>query len=209
MTPQEQAKRTNLMKLEAMSLFSSIRAFSGTSRWWYFAEMQKLGRTIRLEQSISPYRASLHWDYIFCGIECQIYLEREAHVGNVGDDLWCLSFSGIEGKVHSLTIQEHLKALSSEGFYIPNGNENLERQMNFSLGLYGDCMMHVDVHFPLHQPPLACALQILDLIDRENQASTPSLDALLQELDTKKTANPDTDDSDSIDLIMGDWQTWK
>lgn len=203
------AKQSSLMKMEAMALFTAIKAQAKTQRWWYYAEMQRLGKPTVFEQSISSYRASLMWSYVFLGIDCQIFLEREAHVGNVGEDMWTLSFSGIEGKIKALTLQEHLRTLQQEGFYIPNGNENLERQMNFSLGLYGACLMHVDVKFPVNRPPLACALQVLDLLDQENQKGTPSLEQVLKEIDQQKTADLSNDEDDDPEIMMGDWQTWK
>lgn len=203
------AKQSALMKMEAMSLFASLKAHARSQRWWYFREMRSLGRTVNLDQSISPYRASLHCDYVFAGIDCQLYVEREAHVGKPGEDMWTISFSGIEGKVNALTIQEHLKPLQADGFYIPNGNENLERQMNFSLGLYGACLMHVDVKFPPNQPALPSALKVLDLIDNENEKSTPSLQEVLLEVDRRRAELLAADSDDDPDVMMGDWQTWK
>lgn len=203
------AKASSLMKLEAMALFASVKAQAATDRWGYFASMRQLGRPVRIEQSLSSYRASLHWDYLFRGIDCQLYLEREAQAGRPGEDVWMLSVSGIEGKVHALTIHDHLKPLQAEGYYIPNGNENLERQMNFSLGLYGACLMHVDVHFPAQQPPLPCVLRVLDLLEAHNDTSATSLKAALAELDLRRLAQSQADDDDNPDIIMGDWQTWK
>ena len=197
------------MKMEATALFAAIKAQAKSSRWWYFAEMQRLGRAVVFEQSISSYRASLHWDYLFDDIDMQIYLEREAHIGKIGENRWTLSCSGIEGKIKALKLQEHLKLLQQEGFYIPNGNENLERQMNFSLGLYGACLMHVDIVFPVHQPPLPCVFKVLDLLDQENKKSTPSLEEALNELSARQAAAQATDSDDDQDIMMGDWQTWK
>lgn len=205
----EQAKQSSLMKLEAMALFAAAKAQLSSNRWWYFAEMRRVGRPVRIDQSISPYRASLFWDYLFLGIDCQVYLEREAHASRPGEDLWKLSFSGIEGKVHALTLQDHLKPLQQEGFYIPNGNENLERQMNFSLGLYGACLMHVDIHFPSSRPPLPCFLRILDLLEQYNQESTISIEQMLQALDEKRASLLAQDEDEDPDIMMGDWQTWK
>lgn len=205
----DQAKQSSLMKLEAMALFAGAKAHLTSNRWWYFAEMRRVGRPVRIDQSISPYRASLFWDYLFLDIDCQVYLEREAHVGRPGEDLWKLSFSGIEGKVHALTLQDHLKPLQQEGFYIPNGNENLERQMNFSLGLYGACLMHVDVHFPTNKPPLPCFLQVLDLLEKDNQESPLSIEQMIQTLDEKRASLLARDEDEDPDIMMGDWQTWK
>lgn len=197
------------MKMEAMALFAALKAQAKISRWWYFNEFQRLGRSLRFEQSISAYRASLMWDYVFCGIDCQVYLEREAHVGRIGDDMWTLSFSGIEGKVKALKLQDELKLLQNDGFYIPNGNENLERQMNFSLGLYGACLMHVDVRFPVDRPPLPCALQVLDLVDAQNKKGTPSLEEVLIQIDQQRALNQSQSEDEDPDIMMGDWQTWK
>lgn len=202
------SKRSAIMKMEAMTLFANIRSQAATKRWWYFREMNAMGRTVRLDQNISSYRASLHWDYIFRGIECQVFLEREAHVGQPGENLWTLSFSSIEGKVNALTLHDYLKPLQDEGYYIPNGNENLERQMNFSLGLYGACLMHVDVKFPIDQPPVACALHVLDHIEKANESAGEQLPNIISKLENEK-ANLSNEEDENPDIIMGDWQTWK
>lgn len=197
------------MKLEATALFTQVRALSHSPRWWYFASMRQLSRPVAFEQSLSAYRASLHCDYVFCGIDCQLYLEREAHVGQPGDDMWMLSVSGIEGKVKANFIHEQLRDLQLEGYYIPNGNENLERQMNFSLGLYGACLMHVDVKFPTDRPPLPCALRVLDLLDTLNHSGTADLGETLRQLDEQRAAALAESADDDPDIMMGDWQTWK
>lgn len=202
-------KQTNLMKLEAMALFASVRAQAATNRWWYFEQRRALLKPVRIDQSISPFRASLFFDYIFCGIECQVFIEREAHVGKLGENMWSISISGIEGKVNALTLHNHLKSLQSEGYYIPNGNENLERQMNFSLGLYGACLMHVDVKFPTNQPPISCALHVLDTLEAANAAYPVPLAETLAAIEMQHKAQQEADDDDNPDIIMGDWQTWK
>lgn len=209
MQDKDQAKRTAIMKMEAMTLFATLRAQTSTERWWYFREMRAINRPVRLDQSISPYRASLYWDYIFRGIECQVFLEREAHVGAIGEDMWTMSFSGIEGKVNALTLQDCLKPLQNEGYYIPNGNENLERQMNFSLGLYGACLMHVDVKFPVSQPAVICAQHVLDIIEKANEEGSAPLRETIARIDAERALNNTTDDSENDDIMMGDWQTWK
>ena len=209
MQDKDQAKRTAIMKMEAMTLFSTLRAQTSTDRWWYFREMRAINRNVRLDQSISPYRASLHWDYIFRGIECQVFLEREAHVGEIGEDLWTMSFSSIEGKVNALTLQECLKPLQNEGYYIPNGNENLERQMNFSLGLYGACLMHVDVKFPINQPAVMCAQHVLDVIEKANEDYEQSLTDIIKRIDKERASNSSSEEEENDDIMMGDWQTWK
>lgn len=208
MDQKEQAKKSNLMKLEAMALFTSFRAQASSNRWWYFSEMKRIGHPIKLEQNISQFRACLYWDYIFAGIDCQVYLESDARSSLSGVNCWQLSFSGIEGKDHALIIEEHLKSFRSKGYYIPNGNENLERQMNFSLGLYGSCLMHVDIHFPSDQKPLPCLLEILDWLETINQRETPDLSQALKTIETKRVSLL-TNEEEDPDIIMGDWQTWK
>ncbi len=202
-------KRSAIMKMEAMTLFANLRAQANTDRWWYFREMRAIAHPVRLDQSISAYRASIHWDYIFRGIECQIFIEREAHVGKIGEDLWSMSFSGIEGKNKALIIHDFIKPLQEEGYYIPNGNENLERQMNFSLGLYGACLMHVDIKFPIDQPPVTCALHILDVIEKANESYNIPLAEILETIAEEKNKSQSSDDDEDSDIIMGDWQTWK
>lgn len=203
------SKQTNLMKLEAMALFASVRAQANTDRWWYFSQRRALQKPVRIDQSISAFRASLFFDYIFCGIECQVFLEREAHVGKFGENMWSISISGIEGKVNALTLHDHLKPLQNEGYYIPNGNENLERQMNFSLGLYGACLMHVDVKFPTHKQPIECALHVLDTLESANAQLSAPLEETLAAIELKHSLQQLSDEDDNPDIIMGDWQTWK
>lgn len=209
MDQKELAKRSSLMKLEAMALFAAVRAQAATSRWWYFSEMRRVGRPVRLDQSLSLYRASLYWNYLFLGIDCQVYLEREAHIGQIGEDRWILSFSGIEGKAHAQLLQERLKPLQQMGFYIPNGNENLDRQMNFSLGLYGACLMRVDVHFPLDRPPLPSFLQVMDLLENDNRNNSSTIEEILTRIDEQRASALAQDEDEDPDIIMGDWQTWK
>lgn len=203
------SKQTNLMKLEAMALFASVRAQANTDRWWYFSQRRALQKPVRIDQSISAFRASLFFDYIFCGIECQVFLEREAHVGKFGENMWSISISGIEGKVNALTLHDHLKPLQNEGYYIPNGNENLERQMNFSLGLYGACLMHVDVKFPTHKQPIECALHVLDTLESANAQLSAPLEETLAAIELKHSLQQLSDEDDNPDIMMGDWQTWK
>lgn len=205
----EQAKRTALMKLEASALFANVKAQASGSRWWYFEQMRILGHEVRIEQRISAYRASLSFDYQFCGIECMIFLEKESTIGRLGENTWMVSISGIEGKVKALTIADALKPLQAEGYYLPNGNENLERQMNFSLGLYGACMMHVDIHFPSDKAPLPCFVRFMDLMDAINRERTDSLEQNIKEAEMRQQESVDDSDPFEDDVMMGDWQTWK
>lgn len=197
------AVRSKLMKFEATALFAGVRAEIESDRWFYFREARRQEFSYSLGQNISPYRASLNFTYVFQNISSVVYLEREAHVGNIGEDLWTLSFASIEGKTQALVIANALAELNEKGYYIPNGNENLERQMNFSLGLYGSCLMHVDVKFPTDRPPLDCFCEVMDCIDQKNSQQNLDLKYVQEEINA-----PSADDEDDI-LIMGDWQTWK
>lgn len=197
----ETQKRSALLKLEATILFTQIRNQLETSRWFFFEEARRQGFSVQITQSISPYRASLHFRYVHGGNLYDAYLEREAHVGEIGDDLWTLSFPGIEGKTQALLLRERLSALHTQGFDIPNGEEYLDRQMNFSLGLYASCLMRVDIKFPLKRPPFPSFCQILDHLEQFETRTPLNLHALER--------NSQTDDDESPDILFGDWQTWK
>ncbi len=197
----EMRKRANLLKLEANILFTQIKNQLETSRWFFFGEARRQGFSIQLSQSISPYRASLHFRFVHCGVLFDAYLEREAHVGAIGDDLWTLSFPGIEGKSQALLLREHLASLREQGFDIPNGEEYLDRQMNFSLGLYAACLMRVDVRFPIRQPAYPSFCQILDHLETAETRIACNYHQLEQ--------LSQSDDDDAPDILFGDWQTWK
>lgn len=190
------------MKFEATALFAGVRAEIDSDRWNFFSEARKQGFAYNVGQSVSPYRASINFTYVFQNITTVVYLEREAHVGNVGEDLWTLSFASIEGKTQASVIADNLVGLKEKGYYIPNGNENLERQMNFSLGLYGACIMHVDVKFPIDRPPLQCFCEVMDYIEAQN--NNVDFKAVQEEINNANSS----DDEDDL-VIMGDWQTWK
>lgn len=201
MTDKELAKRSNMLKMEATILFTQIRNQQESSRWFFFEEARRQGFSTQLSQSISPYRASLHFRYVHAGILLDAYLEREAHVGEMGEDMWLLSFPGIEGKTQAHQLREHLSNLKNEGFDIPNGEEYLDRQMNFSLGLYASCLMRVDIKFPIHRPPFPCFCQVLDLLERYETQEECDYHALER--------SSQTDDEETPDILFGDWQTWK
>lgn len=202
MDDKEFAKRSNLLKLEATILFTQIKNQLDTSRWFFFDEARRQNFSLLYSQSISPYRASLHFRYVHCGILYDAYLEREAHVGAIGESHWILSFPGIEGKTQASMLRDHLAPLRQEGFDIPNGEEYLDRQMNFSLGLYASCLMRVDVRFPQHEPAFAAFCHVMDLLEEHSQQNSTPLYASL-------IATPQDEEEDSPELIMGDWQTWK
>lgn len=208
MDAKEMARRSNLLKFEATMLFTQIKAQIASERWHFFRLARREHYAVRIEQQMSPYRASLQFTYVFAGISITAFLEREAHVGNVGDDLWILSLSGIEGKAQAAELVRHLQPLRASGFGIPNGDDNLERQMNFSLGLYGECLMHVDVHFPLSRPPFECCCQVIDHLEQLNASLMPSLHDVIEAERKAEEAESDDDLTDEY-IIYGDWQTWK
>lgn len=201
MDAKESAKRSNLLKFEATMLFTQIRNQLESSRWFFFDEARRQGFSTQVSQSISPYRASLHFRYVHGRCLYDAYLEREAHVGQIGDDLWTLSFPGIEGKTSAKTLREHLAPLRDEGFDIPNGEEYLDRQMNFSLGLFAACLMRVDVKFPIGQKPFPAFCRVMDELERYESHGQCDF----RTLETQSEQDDDT----APDMMLGDWQTWK
>ncbi len=184
-------------------LFTQIKNQLESSRWFFFVEARRQAFSLQLSQSISPYRASLHFRYVHDSHLYDAYLEREAHVGHIGEDLWTLSFPGIEGKTAASLLRERLAPLRQEGFDIPNGEEYLDRQMNFSLGLYAACLMRVDVKFPIFAPAFSSFCRIFDHLEAL-QPDRLDLKAIEQQI------NQAADDADDgMDMMLGDWQTWK
>lgn len=193
---------SNLLKLESTALFTCFKAQIQSDRWAFFRHARECGYPINVIQTISPYRASLHFAYVFestMTLVSDVYLERE-----VEHEVWHLSFTGLQGKAESILLNDTLKPLADQGYYIPNGNENLERQMNFSLGLYGDCLMHVDIHFPNGKSPIACVDEVFDHLEKYTNQSM-DLIAIQQ---SQTDLNEDDETGDGL-VIMGDWQTWK
>lgn len=201
MTEKESAKRSNLLKFEATMLFTQIKNQLETSRWFFFVEARRQAFSIALSQSISPYRATLRFRWVHCGILYDAYLEREAHIGQPGEDLWTLSFPSIEGKTQAALLRDHLLPLRDEGYDIPNGEEYLNRQMNFSLGLYASCLMTVEVRFPIHQPAFPAFCRIMDHLETYDDHSIIPYNQL--------ETSPQESESDAPDMLLGDWQTWK
>jgi len=197
------AIRSNLMKFEATALFAGVRSEIESDRWFFFREARRNEFSLNVGQSISPYRASINFTYVYRSISTVVYLEREAHVGKIGENLWTLSFASIEGKTQASIIADAFQELKGKGYYIPNGNENLERQMNFSLGLYGSCIMHVDVKFPTERPALQCFCEVMDCIDKHNAEGTIDFGLI------KNLQQEESQDSDDDYIMFGDWQTWK
>ncbi len=182
-------------------LFTQIKNQLDSSRWFFFHEARQQGFSIQLNQSISSYRASLHFRFVHGGILYDAYLEREAHVGKIGENLWTLSFPGIEGKTQASLLRDHLAPLRAEGYDIPNGEEYLDRQMNFSLGLYAACLMRVDAHFPIDSKPFDAFCKIMDHLEQYESHQATDYHALERE--------SMTDEEETPELMTGDWQTWK
>lgn len=203
MTEKESAKRSNLLKFEATMLFTQIKNQLDSSRWFFFGEARRQAFSLQISQSISPYRASLHFRYALDDYLYDAYLEREAHVGHIGEDLWTLSFPGIEGKTAASLLRNRLAPLRLEGFDIPNGEEYLDRQMNFSLGLYAACLMRVDVRFPISAQPFPSFCRIFDHLDSCQPARID-----LKEIENRNTSTSDSENEDD-EIMYGDWQTWK
>ena len=105
------AIKSKLMKFEAVALFAGVRAKIESERWQYFREARKQDFPYSLAQNISAYRASLNFTYVYQDISTIVYLEREAHIGKPGENLWTLSFSCIEGKTQALVIANALSEL--------------------------------------------------------------------------------------------------
>ena len=195
-------RRSALLKFEATMLFTQLRARIGSDRWPFFSEARRQDFSLQLTQSISPYRASFHLRLVHCSVLYDAYIEREAHVGRIGDDLWTLSFPGIEGKTQAALLRDHLSPLRADGFDIPNGEEYLDRQMNFSLGLYAACLMRVDVRFPVNEPALPAICRVFDLLAQFDDTPQGCSFARLEQA-------AQSSDDDAPDILFGDWQTWK
>lgn len=197
--------RSNIMKFEATALFANVKSAIDAERWYYFREARRQGFSYQLGQSISPYRADIHFLYVFRDVITELYLEREAHVGNIGEDMWQMTFASIEGKAQASLLTDNLLALKEKGYYIPNGNENLERQMNFSLGLYGECLMQIVVRFPTDKAPFQCFCEVMDHIDGINSQTPIDFKSIMEK---QNASNNHASDDDDI-IMFGDWQTWK
>ncbi|MBQ0056556.1 MAG: hypothetical protein KBT20_02765 [Bacteroidales bacterium] len=196
-------KYSNLLKFEATMLFTQVKhRLSNTTAWPYFEASRRDCYSLQLTQSISPYRASLHFRYVHSQVIFDVYLEREAYVGEIGQNMWSLSFPGIEGKAHALMLRNILQPLISQGYDVPNGEDYLDRQMQFSLGLYAACLNRVDIHFPTMQSPFECFCQVFDLLEASN---LPLSDICLPPV----VSSDDDDDYSDTDMMLGDWQTWK
>lgn len=190
---------SKLLRMEATALFARIGQAAAGDRWWFFAEARRVHYPSRIDQSISAYRAWMRLDYSLSGVPIEIYLERDAETLRTSG--WNYSIY-VEGKGRETQVLDMLKPLSDAGYRISNGNENLERQMNFSLGLYGACLQHIVITPPSDgRIALEAAMAFMDALDAINRSLGCEL------------VVPDTQDDDDYgfdsDVIFGDWQTWK
>lgn len=177
MTKQEQIQ-SKLLRMEATALFAQIDAMLGTV-------------TIH---SISDYRAYLYRPMNYRGISVDLYLEREAHVGKAGDNLWSLNIE-VEGKERQCRVLALLEPLRTEGYDISEGSENLDRQMKFSMGLYGACQQRIFVKPRVTMPVFESVMRLMHYMEEGRTADLPD--------------DETNDDTDFPDVIFGDWQTWK
>lgn len=167
--------QSKLLRMEATALFARIE--------------ERMGQTC--VHSISDYRAYVYLPMTLSGIPVELYLEREAHIGSVGENRWNYHFE-VEGRQHKTDLLAVLDGLRSRGYELTSGSENLDRQMRFSMGLYGACQMSLTVRPDIHSEAIGAALGLLDF---------------LLPLRTETTVTNEEDDFP--DLIFGDWQTWK
>lgn len=174
MTHAEQIQ-SKLLRMEATALFAQIE--------------QQIGPCTH---SISDYRAYLYAPRLIADIPVDMYIEREAHIGQVGENWWVMNLE-IEGKERETELLRWLEPLRQEGFYVGTGSENLDRQMRFSLGLYGAAQMRLYVSPDLHMPVFQSVLRLISLT--QAPSGTPSA--------------PDDDYGFDDGVVFGDWQTWK
>lgn len=174
MTHNEQIQ-SKLLRMEATALFAQIEQAIGPCT-----------------HSISDYRAYLYAPRQIEGVPVDMYIEREAHIGKVGENWWVMNLE-IEGKERETELLRRLEPLRQEGYYVGVGSENLDRQMRFSLGLYGAAQMRLYISPALTMPAFASMLRLVALTE------PPS------------SQEQESDDDYAFDdgLILGDWQTWK
>lgn len=173
MTRDEQIQ-SKLLRMEATALFAQIEQAIGSCT-----------------HSISDYRAYLYAPRQISGIPVDMYIEREAHIGKAGENWWVMNLE-IEGKERETELLRALEPLRAEGYYVGTGSENLDRQMRFSLGLYGAAQMRLYISPALTMPVFASVLRLVNLTE------------------VPTTAGSDDEDYGFDDgVLFGDWQTWK
>lgn len=173
MTHAEQIQ-SKLLRMEATALFAQIEQAIGPC-----------------QHSISDYRAYLYAPRQIGNIPVDMYIEREAHIGQVGENWWVMNLE-IEGKERETELLRLLEPLRTEGYYVGTGSENLDRQMRFSLGLYGAAQMRLYVSPALSMPVFDSLLRLVAM--------------------TQPASVTDAEDDDygfDDGVLFGDWQTWK
>lgn len=173
MTHAEQIQ-SKLLRLEATALFAQIEQAIGPCT-----------------HSISDYRAYLYAPRQIRGIAVDMYIEREAHIGLASENRWTMNLE-IEGKERETELLRLLEPLHAEGYSVGSGSENLDRQMRFSLGLYGAAQMRLSISPALTMPVFPSILRLVSLTD-----------AIIS------TDPHDDDYGFDDDVLFGDWQTWK
>jgi len=200
MTEKERQIQSKLLRMEAQAVFSCMEESIRGDRWWFFREARRVGYPYRVDKSMSDYRSWMRMDYWICGIPVDIYLEREIHQERVGKNQWTCSIY-VEGKGRETELQNHLQPLKELGYEVGSGNENLERQMNFSLGLYGACQMHVIIYPRADSSAIGSMMTLFDFLDEKNR----NVGMPLRSREQDDANEYDFDDN----VIFGDWQTWK
>ncbi len=183
---------SKLLRMEANALFATVQVHTNCDQWWFFAEARAAHLPIPMDKHISDYRAWMSIDYQLCSIPVSLYLERELHQS------WTFTIH-VEGKANEKLILEWLTDLTKEGFDIGDGNENLTRQMNFSLGLYGACLMHIVLYPPQDKSVMDSTMALLNYLDSINRAHPQKI----------SIATEDDDYGFDDNVLFGDWQTWK
>lgn len=174
MTHDEQIQ-SKLLRMEATALFAQIEQAIGPCT-----------------HSISDYRAYLYAPRQIGDIAVDMYIEREAHIGKIGENWWVMNLE-IEGKERETALLHLLEPLRAEGYDVGAGSENLDRQMRFSLGLYGAAQMRLYISPSLTMPVFSSILRLVSMT--EPPVGTE--------------AEQDEEYAFDDGVLFGDWQTWK
>lgn len=185
--------------MESTALFARLTSAIDDGLWAFFVDARAVGYPHRVDKSVSHYRAWLRMDYCLAGIPFEIYMENGVSERDTRIPAWSYSLA-VEGKEHEVELMQYLQGLTDLGFEISAGNENLERQMNFSLGLYGACQMHILVRPPQSMSAVEAAWSFMSYLDEQYKKHPETL----------PIADSQDDDYGFDDgVIFGDWQTWK
>lgn len=179
--------QSKLLRMEATALFAQIEQLVGPCT-----------------RSISDYRAYLYMPREIAGIPVDVYFEREAHIAPAAvpgapaldsrpRNLWVMNIE-IEGRGNESHLLPVLETLKAEGYDVGMGSENLDRQMKFSLGLYGAAQMRLFVRPASDMPVFDSILRLVRFTDP---------------VSADRAASPDDDYGFDDGVLFGDWQTWK